>query len=267
VTEGQVGARDGLARQHGERMSAPRRCLVIPHRGGAGEVPENTWAGAEHTAGLGLPWMETDLRRSADGVVVLSHDPDLGRSAGRTEPISALTWKELSGLDVGDGRPPVRLDDLLYAFPDLRINVDLKEPGVVQDALQVVRMAGALERVRFASFSARRLAVLRRQEPRARTSLGTVDVAGIVLRAEAAVSLPHSRWGWPNGRADAVQVPTTFRGVNVVTPRFVAQAHSYGLEVHVWTVNEPAEMRRLAALNVDALITDVPQRALEVLGG
>ena len=55
--------------------------------------------------------------------------------------------------------------------------------------------------------------------------------------------------------------------MNVVTPRFVAQAHSYGLEVHVWTVNEPAEMRRLAALNVDALITDVPQRALEVLGG
>ncbi|WP_172192336.1 glycerophosphodiester phosphodiesterase [Actinomyces faecalis] len=248
-------------------MAGRRRCEVIAHRGGAAEAPENTWAGVEHTVGLGLPWMETDLRRSADGVVVLSHDEDLARTAGRLEPVASLMWEELSGLDAGDGRPPVRLDDLLYAFPDLCLNVDLKEPGVVQDALQVVRMAGALERVRFASFSARRLAVLRRQEPRARTSLGTVDVAGLVLRAEAAVALPHSRWGWPNGRVDAVQVPTTFRGVNVVTPRFVAQAHSYGLEVHVWTVNEPAEMRRLAALNVDAIITDVPQRALEVLGG
>lgn len=248
-------------------MSALRRCLVVPHRGGAGEVPENTWAGVEHTVGLALPWMETDLRRSADGVVVLSHDPDLGRTAGRPEPVSTLTWKELSALDAGDGRPPVRLDDLLSSFPDLRLNVDLKEPGVVQDALQVVRAAGALERVRFASFSARRLAALRRQEPRARTSLGTLDVAGIVLRAEAGIALPRSRRGRPSGRVDAVQVPAAVHGVSVVTPRFVAQAHLSGLEVHVWTVNDPREMRRLVSLNVDALITDVPARALEVLGG
>ena len=247
-------------------MAVPRQCQVIPHRGGAGEVPENTWAGAEHTTELGLTWMETDLRRSADGVVVLSHDADMSRTAGVPRLVRSLTWKELSVLDAGDGRPPVRLDDLLYAFPDLRLNVDLKESGVVQDALQTVRMAGALERVRFASFSARRLAVLRRQEPRARTSLGTVDVAGVVLHAEAAVSLPHSRWGWPHGRVDAVQVPLTFHGVRLVTPRFVAMAHSAGLEVHVWTVNDPEEMRRLEALHVDAVITDVPRRALEILG-
>lgn len=247
--------------------SAPARCCaVVAHRGGSLEAPENTWSAVEHVVELGLAWMETDLRVSADGVVVLSHDPDLGRVAGDSRAIGSLTWRELEGLDSGDGRPPVRLDDVLAAFPDLRLNVDLKESAVVQPALQAVRAAGALGRVRFASFSARRLAVLRRQEPRATTSLGMADVAGLLLLAEAAVPLPHTRWGWTRGHVDAVQVPTQWRGVPVVTRRFVAEAHQAGLEVHVWTVDEPGEMRRLASMHVDAVVTDVPGLALQVLG-
>ena len=178
-----------------------------------------------------------------------------------------MTWKELSELDAGDGRPPVRLDDALAAFPRLRFNIDLKESAVVQDALQVVRAADALERVRFASFSARRLAVLRRQEPRATTSLGVGDVLALVLHAEAGLRLPGTRWSWTKGRVDAVQVPARWGRVPVVTERFVAQAHRDGLEVHVWTVDEPEEMRRLAAMRVDGIVTDVPALALEVLGG
>lgn len=247
-------------------MSATRRCQVIAHRGGALEVPENTWAAVDHVRSLGLTWMETDLRRTADGVVVLFHDPALERVAGRCEAIADLTWAEIAGVDAGDGRPPVRLDDALSAYPDLCFNVDLKEAALVQDALQVVRAAGALERVRFASFSARRLAVLRRQEPRATTSLGVADVVGLVLRAEAALPLPQSRWGWLRGRVDAVQVPEYYGRVRVVTPRSVAEAHRAGMEVHVWTVDEPEKMRELADMNVDAIITDVPTRALEVLG-
>ena len=128
------------------------------------------------------------------------------------------------------------------------------------------RWSDALSRVRFASFSARRLAVLRRQEPRATTSLGGCDIAGLMLLSEAALPLPHTRWGWTRGRVDAVQVPTAYRGLPVVTRRFVAQAHAAGLEVHVWTIDDPEEMRRLAALNVDAVMTDVPSLALEALG-
>lgn len=247
-------------------MSRARGCAVIAHRGGAKEVAENTWSAVQHVDAIGIDWMETDVRATSDGVVVLSHDPDLSRTAGDPRLIKDLTWRELSSLDAGDGLPPVRLDDALYAFEGMRFNVDLKESRVFQPALQVVRAAGALERVRFASFSARRMAVLRRQEPRVTTSLGVVDVAGLVLLSEAAVPLPHTRWGWTQGRVDAVQVPVTWRGVPVVTPRFVAAAHSAGLEVHVWTVDEPEEMRRLAGLNVDAVITDVPALAVDVLG-
>lgn len=246
-------------------MRPRRRCAVIAHRGGAREVPENTWSAVEHVESLGLTWMETDLHATADDVVVLSHDADLGRIGGRGT-LSELTWDEAAELDAGDGRGLVRLDEVLEAHPGLALNVDLKEPAVVQPALQVVRAADALDRVRFASFSARRLAMLRRQEPRATTSLGGFDIAGLMLLSEAALPLPHTRWGWTRGRVDAVQVPPMHRGMQVVTRRFVAQAHTAGLEVHVWTVDDPEEMRRLAALNVDAIMTDVPTLALEILG-
>lgn len=246
-------------------MRPRRRCAVIAHRGGAREVPENTWSAVEHVESLGLTWMETDLHATADDVVVLSHDADLGRIGGRGT-LSELTWDEAAELDAGDGRGLVRLDEVLEAHPGLALNVDLKEPAVVQPALQVVRAADALDRVRFASFSARRLAMLRRQEPRATTSLGGFDIAGLMLLSEAALPLPHTRWGWTRGRVDAVQVPPMHRGMQVVTRRFVAQAHTAGLEVRVWTIDDPEEMRRLAALNVDAIMTDVPTLALEILG-
>ena len=247
-------------------MRPRRQCAVIAHRGGAREVPENTWSAVEHVVSLGLEWMETDLRATADDVVVLSHDAGLGRVSGMERSLSEMTWDEVADLDAGDGRGLVRLDEVLEAHPRLALNVDLKEPAVVQPALQVVRVADALSRVRFASFSARRLAVLRRQEPRATTSLGGCDIAGLMLLSEAALPLPHTRWGWTRGRVDAVQVPTAYRGLPVVTRRFVAQAHAAGLEVHVWTIDDPEEMRRLAALNVDAVMTDVPSLALEALG-
>ena len=185
--------------------SRTRRPAVIAHRGGGREVPENTWSAVEHVAALGLEWMETDLRLTADGVVVLSHDEDLRRTANDPRTVGEVMWAELADLDSGDGRGFVRLDDALYAQPAMRFNIDLKDSCVVQAALQTVRDAQALDRVRFASFSARRLAVLRRQEPRAMTSLGVSDVLGLMLRSEAAVPLPQTRWGWTRGRVDAVQ--------------------------------------------------------------
>ena len=148
-------------------------------------MPENTWSAVEHVAALGLEWMETDLRLTADGIVVLSHDEDLRRTANDPRAVGEVMWAELADLDSGDGRGFVRLDDALYAHPTMKFNIDLKDSNVVQAALQTVRDANALERVRFASFSARRLAVLRRQEPRAMTSLGVSDVLGLMRPAAA----------------------------------------------------------------------------------
>ncbi len=175
-------------------------------------MPENTWSAVEHVAALGLEWMETDLRLTADGIVVLSHDEDLRRTANDPRTVREVMWAELADLDSGDGRGFVRLDDALHAHPTMRFNIDLKDSGVVQAALQTVRDADALDRVRFASFSARRLAVLRRQEPRATTSLGVGDVLGLMLRSEAAVPLPQTAGG---GRAGGSTPSRSPRAISV----------------------------------------------------
>ncbi len=247
--------------------SAVRVPEVVAHRGGGKEAPENTWEAVRHTVDLGLAWMETDLQVTSDGVVVLWHDETLGLLADEPTPIAQQSWDQLATTDAGDGNPPVRLDEVLGRFPGLRLNMDLKADPVVRPALEVVRRARALDRVRFASFSGRRLAALRAQEPAALTSLGTSEVAGLVLRAEVGLAVPRARQAWYPGAAqvDCAQVPVSQGGVPLVTRRFVATAHRFGLEVHVWTVDDPAEMLRLAEMNVDALITDVPSLALEVL--
>ncbi|WP_026048919.1 glycerophosphodiester phosphodiesterase [Actinomyces timonensis] len=247
-----------------------RRCAVIAHRGGGGEAPENTWSSLEHTAKLGLDWMETDLRATSDGVVVLAHDPGLERTTGDPRRIEEMRWADLAAVDAGDGRPPVRLDEALEEHPGLALNTDLKADGVVEAAIATVRRAGALDRVRFSSFSSRRLGRARALEPSIRSSLGTREIAALLLAAEAALPsrlvrravldrLSHG------ARADAVQIPVAHWGVPVTTRRLIAAAHTAGMEVHVWTVDEPHEMRRLAGLGVDAIITDRPSLALRSL--
>jgi len=131
-------------------MVATRGCAVIAHRGGAGEAPENTWTAVEHVAELGLTWMETDLRVSADGLVILSHDRDLTRTAADPRGIGEMTWKELSELDAGDGRPPVRLDDALAAFPRLRLPF-CSAPVFLVRLLRLLRSSTMLRRCRIRS--------------------------------------------------------------------------------------------------------------------
>ena len=247
-------------------MRPRRRCAVIAHRGGAREVPENTWSAVEHVESLGLTWMETDLHATADDVVVLSHDADLGRIGGRGT-LSELTWDEAAGarcrrwprpraVGRGSGGPS----------GDSHSTWISRSP---RSCSRLCRWSGPPTPSTGCGSPPSPHAVWRcwrRQEPRATTSLGGFDIAGLMLLSEAALPLPHTRWGWTRGRVDAVQVPPMHRGMQVVTRRFVAQAHTAGLEVHVWTIDDPEEMRRLAALNVDAIMTDVPTLALEILG-
>lgn len=107
--------------------------------------------------------------------------------------VGEVTWAELADSDSGNGRGPARLDDALHAQSAMRPNINLKDSYVVQAALQTVRDVRALDRVRFASFPACRLATLHRQEPRAMTSLGVSDVPGLMLRSEAVALLPQTR--------------------------------------------------------------------------
>ncbi|WP_211489916.1 glycerophosphodiester phosphodiesterase [Georgenia thermotolerans] len=234
--------------------------IAFAHRGGAREVPENSRAAVEHTLALGLGYLETDVRASADGVAVLSHDPTVDRTTDGTGRVDELTWARLAELRDASGERPLRLDELLGDYPTLRVNIDAKDDRVVDPLVAAIERTGAQDRVGLASFSDARLARLGARLPGVARSLGRRGVGRLLAAARVGRLAPVPP-------AACVQVPPSYRGVPVVTPRFVQAAHRRGLAVHVWTVDEPAEMVRLLDLGVDGLITDRPRVLRDVLDG
>lgn len=232
--------------------------IPFAHRGGASEVPENTMPAFEHAVRLGYRYVETDVHVTADGVLLAFHDDVLDRVTDGSGRIDELPWSVVQHAKV-DGREPIpRFEDLLGAWPDLRVNVDPKHDGAVPALADTLRRAGAIDRVCVGAFSDRRLTRLRRLlGPRLCTSLGPAGVA----------RLRSASFGVPSGRltAPCAQVPTRSGRVTLVDDRFVRTAHRRGMHVHVWTIDDSAEMGRLLDLGVDGIMTDRPAVLREVL--
>jgi glycerophosphoryl diester phosphodiesterase len=236
---------------------------VLAHRGLALEAPENTLLAFEKALAVGVTHLETDVHGSADGVSMVSHDPDLTRLAGRPLRVGQLTAAELRAIDLGEGQGFCSLADALDAFPDARFNIDIKSADAIAPTVATIRDARAIDRVLVGSFSPeRRLAVVRRL-PGVATS---VSARGALAAVTAARS--------PAGRAtvrrilrnvDAVQIPLSMLGMTTITPRTIAAFHAAGVEVHVWTINDEATMNRLLDLGVDGLVTDRADLAMGVL--
>jgi glycerophosphoryl diester phosphodiesterase len=220
---------------------------------------------------LGFRHIETDLHLTSDGVLVCFHDPEVDRTTNGAGEVSALTLGELQELDAGyrhadSGSYPFRsqgiyvptFEELLSAFPDVGLVVDMKASGLAEPLAELVERLGVGDRLIVGSFSDQRLEVFRDlTNGRVPTSTGPVAARMWVLNSRV------GRGG--GGRADALQVPTQLRGVRVVDGRLVRAAHEAELQVHVWTVNDPDEMNRLLDLGVDGLITDRPNVLRDVL--
>jgi glycerophosphoryl diester phosphodiesterase len=225
--------------------------LAFAHRGGAAVGDENTAAAFGRAVDLGYRYLETDTHATADGVAVIFHDETLERMLGRPGRIRDLRWADLSTLRVAGSAAVPRLDEVLDAWPQIRFNIDVKADDGVDPTVSAVRRTGAEDRVLLASFSDARVARLRRaMGPAVATSLGSRAVAS--LWAGSRVGAP--RWRVPG--AAAVQVPPRHSRVRLVDRRFVRHAHRFGLHVHVWTIDDPAEMTELLDLGVDGIMTD-----------
>lgn len=247
-------------------VGSRRHPLVLAHRGGGEEAPENSVEAFAHARALGVRVMETDAHVTADGRVVLIHDPVVDRLFDGTGAVRSFTWRELSRLTSAEGTRIPLLAEVLEAFPDLAFNIDAKEEEVVDPLLDVLASHGAFDRVMLASFSERRLDRIRRSgHEGVTTSLGVTAVARLV--AAAASGTNPTSWHVPGPRdgVRAVQVPPVKGPLPVVTPRFVAAAHTAGIAVHVWTVDEEEEMVRLLDLGVDGIVTDRPTLLRDVL--
>jgi glycerophosphoryl diester phosphodiesterase len=235
--------------------------IGIAHRGGAWEAPENSERAFRHCVDLGFSFIETDVRATRDGVAIVFHDADLGRTTDASGLVREMTWQEVSEAKIHGREPILRLDEMLQRFPDTRFNIDVKEANAVAPFLGVVRQAGAWARVCVGSFNHHRLAQLRRLAgPRLATSLSPREV--LALRATAS-GLP-TRWTRP--RAACVQIPVAMGGITFAESRLVETAHSFGWQVHVWTVDDEEMMSRLIELGVDGIMTDRPSLLRSVLG-
>ncbi|WP_353941271.1 glycerophosphodiester phosphodiesterase [Streptomyces sp. HUAS MG91] len=233
--------------------------LALAHRGGAAGGLENTLAAFRHAVDLGYRYIETDVHATSDGRLVAFHDATLDRVTDARGRIADLPWTEIRHARVAGTEPVPLFEDLLEAFPDVRWNVDVKAEPALVPLLDLLRRTRAWDRVCVGSFSERRVARAQAVAgPRLATSYGTKGVLGLRLKS----------YGLPAAlRSSAVcaQVPVTHGRIRVVDERFVRAAHARGLQVHVWTVNDESEMRRLLDLGVDGIVSDRIETLREVL--
>ncbi|MEA2687234.1 MAG: glycerophosphoryl diester phosphodiesterase [Actinomycetota bacterium] len=230
---------------------------AFAHRGGAKEAPENTMVAFGKAVDLGFRYLETDVRATSDGKLVVFHDEMLDRLTGRTGCVEQLPWSEVSQARI-DGQPIPLLDELLAAFPEHRFNIDAKGESAVAPLAAAIERARAHDRVCVGAFSEGRLRRFRHLTGgHVCTSMGRMSTGRMRV---ASARVPMGPF-----RAGCAQVPVRHGRIQIVDRLFVNAAHRRGIAVHVWTIDEPEEMNRLLDLGVDGLMTDVPTTLRKVL--
>lgn len=262
--------RRGAARPAASRFLPGPRPRRIAHRGLALEAPENTLEAFRAALDAGADMLETDTRATRDGLALAVHDEDLARIAGDPRRIDELTAQEAGAVRLpGDARLAM-LEDVLDAFRDVPINIDVKTDSAIGPAVAAISRTRSADRVCIAGFDG---AVVRRTIATLRAATGTTAVRspgrGVIARFLAARALEAplavtDRMLAPYG---ALQVPIEHRGIPVVTPATVAAAHHAGCEVHVWTVDDAVTMQDLLVKGVDGIITNRVDLLSELLDG
>jgi glycerophosphoryl diester phosphodiesterase len=224
--------------------------IAFAHRGGAADGLENTALQFGRAVRAGYRYLETDVHATRDGRLVAFHDATLDRVTDGAGRIADLPWAQVRQARVAGAEPIPLFEELLETFPEARWNVDVKAGPALLPFLELVERANAWGRVCLGSFSeARVVRAQRLAGPRLATSYGTRGVLSLRLRSWGVPAVPRRS-------AVAAQVPEHQSGIRVVDRRFLRTAHARGLQVHVWTVNDPARMHRLLDLGVDGIMTD-----------
>jgi len=253
--------------------------LVIAH---ADDTGQGLWPGSsmlymEGATELGVDMLELDVHMSKDGHIVVMHDDTVDRTTNDSGKISELTLKDIKSLEVGgnwtqdDGATtPYRgqglrvptLAEVFYLYPDWSMNIEIKqaEPSMARPLCDMIRRFNMSDKVLVPSFSDEAMAEFRNACPEVATAGSSSEVRNFVLLNFAFLSNILSP------AYQAFQVPEKSSGIPVVIPRFVNSAHDRNLQVHVWTVNDPADMQRFIDMGVDGIMTDRPDLLLEKLG-
>ena len=233
--------------------------FAIAHRGGYDVAPGNTEASFDHAVGLGYRYIETDVQVTVDGVLVMFHDDDLAAETGVAGRIEDLTFAEVSELCLGGEHPIPVFKTMVERYPETRFNIEPKADSAVEPLIETIRELDLHDRVCIGSFNDAR--VRRTKEalgPDLATSPGPSGLASLLAR-----SVVRSRG--PVEHA-AVQIPTGYNGIPLASSkRLIRRFQRLGLQVHVWTINDEAEMIALLDAGVDAIMTDRTELLRDVL--
>ncbi|HBO54871.1 glycerophosphodiester phosphodiesterase family protein [Janibacter terrae] len=228
--------------------------LAIAHRGGAHLAPENTLAAFSMSTALGLRYLESDIRLTADGELVCFHDEVLDRCTTGTGRIGARTLADLRRtVRVGGTEPIPTLEEALTTFPDACFTVDLKNRAAIAPMARLLQRRDFAERVCVAGAWDGWLQLLASQAPHLRTALGWRSLVALISASKAGVQPPSSVV-----RGRFAHVPVRLGRLPIHSPSLVRRAHRLGVRVVVWTVDEPGLMHELLDMGVDGIITDRP---------
>jgi glycerophosphoryl diester phosphodiesterase len=237
--------------------------LIFGHRGVRGEAPENTMAAFELAAEAGADGIELDVRLCRSGEVVVCHDPTLARATGGrdTRAVADLDARELARTDLGGGQPVPLLEEVLgwARSRPLCVNVEIKRDvpdrrRVVREAARVLRRElAASTNVMASSFDPWMLAYFGWLVPAA--------LRGSLFSSESSLEKLQTS-GWVAALIGARAVHPERK---LVVPERCRRWKKRGNLINVWTVNDVAEARALAAMGVDAIITDTPKVMVQAL--
>lgn len=248
----------------------------MAHRGGMEYYPPNTIFAFENSAKLGVDVLETDIQMTSDNILVVRHDPTIEQTTEGNGKIEAIPFNELKSLDAGyrwtkDGKTfPFRgkgitipsLQELFEAFPNIRINIDIKtaNPLAVDLLCELIERYNRAENICVGSFHDKQLKDFRKKCPEIATAAGVSETRLFYLLYRLHLSKLYKP------KAEAFQIPEYAENHHLITRGFIQAAHAHAIQLHVWTVNEIKDMKRLMDWGVDGLITDYPDILLRLLG-
>lgn len=245
--------------------------LVFGHRGAAGLAPENTLPSYALAMALGADVLEFDVHGTADGEIVVIHDPTLERTTSGEGEVRQHTLRQLRQLDAGyqftrggadfpfrgQGVRIPTLAEVIEAFPGVPCNVEIKQehPGIVEEALSIIRRCGATERLLLAAEHDSIMATIRAATSEIPTSFAVGEVVDFMGRVQS------GQWEGYQPAGCALQIPPAFNDITLVSAETVSIAHRYGIEMHVWTINDREDAAELLSKGIDGIMSDLPGMA------
>ncbi len=249
---------------------------LFAHRGSSGNAPENTLASFELAVEQGADILEMDVHATSDGHIVVMHDAVVDRTTNGMGPITGFSLAELKKLDAGyrftpDGGKtfPFRgkgvtvptLREVAERFPEVPFNIEIKECETPNEhtTYALLKELGHAEIVFLAGEKDFMVGRVRAVDAELPTNLCGPEVLEFIQRTF------QDSWEGYTPPGSALQIPEQYEGIPVLTPELLEAAHRFGLEVHIWTVNEEADMRRQLEMGVDGIMTDYPDRLMTVV--